>query len=82
MPQVIFITHAGARHEVDAAAGESLMVGDSDNDTQAARAAGCGVVCVPYGYNEGRAPAMLDCDGLVDNINQLAGLVLAQREPV
>ena len=63
------------------APGEALMVGDSDNDTQAARAAGCGVVCVPYGYNEGRAPAMLDCDGLVDDINQLAGLVLAQREP-
>ena len=60
--------------------GEALMVGDSDNDTQAARAAGCGVVCVPYGYNEGRPPAMLDCDGLVDDINQLAGLLLAQRE--
>ena len=32
---------------------ESLVVGDSENDVQAARAAGCPVVCVPYGYREG-----------------------------
>ena len=34
-------------------AGPLLMLGDSSNDTQAARAAGCPVLCVPYGYNEG-----------------------------
>lgn len=30
-----------------------LLVGDSINDVQAARAAGMPVVCVPYGYNHG-----------------------------
>ena len=30
-----------------------LMVGDSGNDVEAARAAGCPVLVVPYGYNEG-----------------------------
>ena len=35
------------------APGESLMVGDSINDVEAARAAGFKVVCVNYGYNHG-----------------------------
>lgn len=35
------------------APGESLMVGDSINDVEAARAAGFQVVCVNYGYNHG-----------------------------
>jgi phosphoglycolate phosphatase len=32
----------------------TLMLGDSSNDAQAARAAGCPVVLVSYGYNHGR----------------------------
>ena len=32
---------------------KTLMVGDSKSDIGAARAAGCPVVCVPYGYNHG-----------------------------
>ncbi|RTL26378.1 MAG: phosphoglycolate phosphatase [Burkholderiales bacterium] len=31
----------------------TLMVGDSSNDAQAARAAGCSVLLVTYGYNHG-----------------------------
>ncbi|MFC4727945.1 phosphoglycolate phosphatase [Coralloluteibacterium thermophilus] len=37
----------------------TLMVGDSVNDAEAARAAGCDVVCVTHGYNEGRPPETL-----------------------
>lgn len=33
---------------------QTLMVGDSSNDAQAARAAGCPVLLVTYGYNHGR----------------------------
>ena len=33
---------------------DALFIGDSVNDVVAARAAGCPVWCVPYGYNEGR----------------------------
>ncbi|MCX7627262.1 MAG: phosphoglycolate phosphatase [Methylophilaceae bacterium] len=45
-----------------------LLIGDSLNDTQAARAAGCHVFCVPYGYNRGRHVNELDLDAVVDNL--------------
>ena len=57
----------------------SLMLGDSDNDVLAARAAGCPVWCVPYGYNEGRGPETLACDRLVATIEEAAGLLLRER---
>jgi phosphoglycolate phosphatase len=47
--------------ELGVAASEALMVGDSANDVEAARAAGCRVVCVPHGYNEGRPVVELRC---------------------
>ena len=55
----------------------SLMIGDSDNDILAARNAGCVVWCVPYGYNEGRAPEELACDRLVPTIEAAAVLLIA-----
>jgi phosphoglycolate phosphatase len=54
---------------------QTLMLGDSDNDVLAARAAGCPVWCVPYGYNEGRGPETLACDRLVDDIDAAARLI-------
>jgi phosphoglycolate phosphatase len=54
---------------------ESLMVGDSVNDVQAARAAGIPVVCVSYGYNEGRDPRTLECDLLLDSLTELPALL-------
>lgn len=47
---------------------EMLMIGDSVNDAQAARAAGCPVFCVPYGYNEGRDVRSLDVDAIVPSL--------------
>jgi phosphoglycolate phosphatase len=58
---------------------ESLMVGDSVNDVQAARAAGIPVVCVSYGYNEGRDPHTLDCDALLDSLAELPALLQIRR---
>jgi len=55
---------------------ETLMLGDSDNDVLAARAAGCPVWCVPYGYNEGRPPETLECDRLVETVEDAARLVI------
>ena len=55
---------------------ETLMLGDSDNDILAARAAGCPVWCVPYGYNEGRAPETLQCDRIVETVEDAARLVV------
>jgi phosphoglycolate phosphatase len=57
------------------AAADALMVGDSINDVGAARAAGIPVVCVPYGYNEGRDPRTLDCDAMVETLAELPALV-------
>jgi phosphoglycolate phosphatase len=53
----------------------ALMVGDSVNDVQAARAAAIPVICVSYGYNEGRDPHTLDCDVLIDSLGELPGLL-------
>lgn len=47
---------------------EMLLIGDSLNDTQAARAAGCHVFCVPYGYNRGGDVRNLDLDAVVDSL--------------
>ena len=49
----------------------TLMVGDSSNDAQAARAAGCPVVLVTYGYNHGQPVRGVDADGFVDSLQQL-----------
>lgn len=49
----------------------TLMVGDSSNDAQAARAAGCPVVLVTYGYNHGQPVRAVDADGFVDSLTQL-----------
>jgi phosphoglycolate phosphatase len=57
------------------AASNTLMVGDSVNDVQAARAAGIPVVCVSYGYNEGRDPHSLDCDALLDSLAEVHALL-------
>ena len=52
-----------------------LVIGDSDNDTQAARAAGCPVACVPYGYRGGREVRELDCDAIVQSLVQACELI-------
>ncbi len=54
---------------------QMLMIGDSLNDTQAARAAGCPVFCVTYGYNEGHDVRDLDSDALVDSLLEAAALI-------
>ncbi len=50
----------------------ALMVGDSSNDAQAARAAGCPVVLVRYGYNHGEPVDGVDADAHVDTLTQIA----------
>ena len=51
---------------------QALMVGDSSNDAQAARAAGCPVVLVRYGYNHGEPVDGVDADAHVDSLTQIA----------
>jgi len=54
---------------------QCLMVGDSENDVEAARAAGYGLVCVSYGYHHCERPEDLDADALIDSIAELPALL-------
>jgi phosphoglycolate phosphatase len=45
-----------------------LLIGDSLSDTVAARAAGCPVFCVPYGYNHGEPAETLDQDAVIKDL--------------
>jgi phosphoglycolate phosphatase len=53
---------------------ECLMVGDSANDVEAARAAGFRVVAVPYGYNHGYSIHDCSPDLVVADLRELAEL--------
>jgi phosphoglycolate phosphatase len=54
---------------------EMLLIGDSLNDSVAARAAGCHVFLVPYGYNGGRDVGEQDSDAVVADLVEAAGLI-------
>ncbi len=56
---------------------EAAVIGDSANDALAARAAGCRVLLVSYGYSEGHDVRSLDCDGVVDSLGEAAERLLA-----
>ena len=48
-----------------------VLVGDSANDVQAARAAGMPVICVPYGYNHGHDIRESHPDQVVESLAEL-----------
>lgn len=68
-PDPLPLVHAARQFGVASANG--LMVGDSVNDVQAARAAGMPVICVTYGYNHGEDIAASNPDLLVDSLLEL-----------
>lgn len=72
-PDPLQLLHACAQFGV--APEKMLMIGDSVNDVQAARAAGCPVFCVPYGYNEGHAVQSLDVDAIVSALTDCIPLI-------
>jgi phosphoglycolate phosphatase len=49
-----------------------VLVGDSSNDVQAARAAGMPVICVTYGYNHGHDIRESGPDAVVDSLAEVA----------
>ena len=54
----------------------AVLIGDSANDAEAARAAGCRVLLVSYGYSEGRDVRTLDADGVVASLAEAADLLI------
>jgi phosphoglycolate phosphatase len=55
---------------------EAAVIGDSANDAEGARAAGCRVLLVSYGYSEGRDVRSLGADGVVTTLAEAAELLL------
>jgi phosphoglycolate phosphatase len=53
---------------------QCVMVGDSANDVEAARAAGFSVLCVPYGYRSCEHVEDLRADGVVQSLAELPAL--------
>ena len=54
---------------------QALLVGDSATDIGAAKAAGCYIVTVPYGYNQGKAIDPASVDACIEDLTQLIGLL-------
>ncbi|MEP6607744.1 MAG: phosphoglycolate phosphatase [Burkholderiaceae bacterium] len=54
---------------------DAVVIGDSDNDVLSARAAGCRVIAVETGYNEGRSVCELDADAIVPSLLHAARLI-------
>jgi len=58
---------------------EAWVIGDSANDVLAARAAGCPVAVVPYGYREGVPLEALGADAVVASLEEAAGSITMDR---
>ena len=58
---------------------EVVAIGDSSNDAEAARAAGCFVLTVPYGYNHGRPVHEIESDGIVTTLLDAAQRIRAHN---
>jgi phosphoglycolate phosphatase len=54
---------------------QAVAIGDSVNDAVAARAAGCFLLNVPYGYNHGESVQDLGADGIVESLLEAARLI-------
>lgn len=50
---------------------QGVLIGDSANDTEAARAAGMPVICVTYGYNRGLDVRTLGPVAVIDSLTEL-----------
>ncbi len=61
--------------DFDLAPADVVAIGDSSNDAEAARAAGCWVLAVPYGYNHGGSIHEADSDGIVESLLEAASLI-------
>jgi phosphoglycolate phosphatase len=72
-PDPMPLLHACKEFAVQPA--DMLMIGDSLNDAEAARATGCPVFCVNYGYNEGRDVRELDIDAIVPSLFEATRLI-------
>ncbi len=71
-PDPLPLLHAASVFKKDPE--QSLMVGDSESDVKAARAAGFQIVCVSYGYNHGRDIRETHPDAVINSLTELPRL--------
>jgi phosphoglycolate phosphatase len=65
--------------DFDLAPSQVVAIGDSSNDAEAARAAGCFVLTVPYGYNHGQPVQNINSDGIVGSLLEAATWISAHN---
>ena len=63
----------------DLAPASVVAIGDSSNDADSARGAGCFVLTVPYGYNHGQPVQEIQSDGIVGSLLEAANLIRAHN---
>lgn len=59
---------------------QTIYIGDSPIDVEAATAAGVPVFCVPYGYREGKPLEALACDGFIDSLADVPALITGRLD--
>lgn len=69
----------GACAALDLPPSQVVAIGDSSNDAESARAAGCFVLTVPYGYNHGRPIQEINSDGIVSSLLEAAEQISAHN---
>ncbi len=72
-PSPIQLQHICAKFDVPEY--EAMLVGDSATDIQAAQSAGCFIVTVPYGYNQGNAIDTSQVDATINDLTDLTTLI-------
>lgn len=55
---------------------EAMLVGDSATDIAAAQAAGCFIVTVPYGYNQGKPIDESQVDAMIRDLTELPSILM------
>jgi len=73
-PDPIQLQHICAKFDVLPA--EAMLVGDSATDIAAAHAAGCFIVTVPYGYNQGKPLDTSKVDATINDLTELVELLV------
>jgi phosphoglycolate phosphatase len=68
-----------ACHQLGVQPALAVMVGDSEADATAASRAGMPVYLVRYGYSGAAGLAALRCDGLIDALTELPGLLCSEE---
>jgi phosphoglycolate phosphatase len=76
-PDPLMLHHTAQHFKIPTV--QLLMIGDSGNDAHAARAAGCPMALMSYGYTEGESLANIPNDGIFNSIAEIAAHLELRR---